>query len=382
MFAFLCRRGLIVPPKHFNLLSHQNAVLFRLCTSSVCENAPENSFTVSYLINSCGLSSSDAVSASNKLFFKSPEKPDAVLNLLREFGFTDANITTLVTRWPNVLTARCPNKTLLPKLQFFQSIGVPLPVLSNKLSVFPFILKRSLENSITPLYKDLRKLLGSKEGAVHVFKQSPGTFGRCCSTGISSSISFLKERGVSQSTIVSLVIHQPVVLDFKKERLCVYVDRAVEMGFDLSASSFVRAMGVFLSMKDSTLKRKMEVYRSCGWSESDIRVAFLRHPVCMYTSEEKIMACMGFLVDEIGCEPGAIAQCPALLMYSLDKRLKPRCLVARVLDEKGLLKKTIPGMYTLLKLSEKLFLRRCIDKYKKDVPELPEIYRGKSSLGL
>ncbi|GFQ07591.1 hypothetical protein PHJA_002903200 [Phtheirospermum japonicum] len=58
----------------------------------------------------------------------------------REYGFTDALISRLVIRWPNVLLVRYPNKTLLPKLEFLRSIGVPLPVLAQKLSICPFVL--------------------------------------------------------------------------------------------------------------------------------------------------------------------------------------------------------------------------------------------------
>ncbi|GFQ03328.1 hypothetical protein PHJA_002476600 [Phtheirospermum japonicum] len=382
MFAILCRRrlGIRVPPIYCNFVGQQfrapeNAVLVRSCSSTVCENASEKSFTVSYLINSCGLSSNDAVSASKKLCcIKSPENPDAVLKLLREYGFTDAHIHRIINGWPKVLLA-CPNKTLLPKLEFLRSIAVPLPVLTQKLSLYPFILARSLEKSLVPLYNGLKSLLGSDERVVHVFMRSPCTFGRFWSQGFYSNISSLRERGVPESTIVTLVMRQPSLLVLAKEKLAAHVDRAVAMGFDVSKGAFVHAIQVFASLTESTLKRKMEVYRRCGWSESETIAAFLKHPMCMILSEEKITATMDFFVDKSGCEPAAIAQCPVLLNLSLEKRIKPRCLVSRILNDKGL--KNMNSVVTFLLLSEELFLKRYIVKYEKDIPELLDIYLGK-----
>ncbi|GFQ07592.1 hypothetical protein PHJA_002903300 [Phtheirospermum japonicum] len=381
MFAVFCRRGLRlrVPPKDFAVAGQQfwspkEAVSARSCSSTVCENASEKSFTVSYLINSCGLSSNDAISASKNLCFNSSEKPDAVLNTLRDYGFTDTHIPRIVRRWPKVLSA-CPNKTLLPKLKFFRSIGVPCPVLAQKLSVQPYVLTRSLENSIIPLYNDLKGILGSDERVVRVFTLAPKVFGWCWGEGVLSRISMLRERGVPQSAIDYLSVHQPMLLMANNEKLAANVDRAVEMGFDMSKSTFVQAIRVFGDLAESTLKQKMEVYRKCGLSESDIIAAFLRYPLCMTLSEKKIMATMDFLVNKLGCNPVAITECPVVLRYSLEKRIKPRGSVARILNDKGL--KNMTSLIAFLSLPEEKFINQYIVRYEKDIPELSDIYRGK-----
>lgn len=49
----------------------------------------DRSFTVMYLINPCGLSIDDAVSASKKVHFDSPERPDSVFNLFKHYGVGD-----------------------------------------------------------------------------------------------------------------------------------------------------------------------------------------------------------------------------------------------------------------------------------------------------
>ncbi|GFQ07306.1 hypothetical protein PHJA_002874700 [Phtheirospermum japonicum] len=256
---------------------------------------------------------------------------------------------------------------------------VPLPVLAQKLSAYPSVLGISLKNSIIPSYSDLKTLLQSDERVVHVFTRAPRVICWCWAKMVVSNASMLRERGVPQSVIVSLVMRQPSLLLTNEEKLAVHVNRAVEMGFDVSRSTFVHVVQMFVSLSESTLKHKMEVYRRCGWSESDVIAAFLKYPNCMGLSEKKITATMDFLVNMLGCKPAAIAQCPALLNYNLDKRIIPRCLVAGILKEKGL-KNTI-SVTTLLILSEEKFLNRYIVKYEKDVPELLDIYRGKSSTG-
>ncbi|KAL6564245.1 hypothetical protein OROMI_015695 [Orobanche minor] len=375
MFAIFCRRRLRVSPKDCIFKDLVKTFSSREPSSSVCENDSEKSFTVSYLINSCGLSSKNAVSASKKVCFESPEKPDAVLKLLRVYEFTDAHIPRIVAGLPSVLLA-CLNKILLPKIEFFRSIGVPLPVLARKLSLNPSVLTRSLENSLIPSYTYLKSLLQSDKSVVRVFKRAPMVFGRYSLEGISSNISMLRERGVPESSIVSLVVHHPGMLGVNKEKLAECVDSAVEMGFDISKRAFLVAIRIFVIYSESALQQRMGVYRRCGWSESDIVAAFGKNPICMALCEENIMANMDFLVNELGYAPCAIAQCPVLLGLNLEKRMKPRSLVVRILSQSGFLKKTTSSVNNFMKMSEKKFLKRYIVKYEKDIPELLDIYQG------
>ncbi|KAL9677603.1 hypothetical protein QQ045_005836 [Rhodiola kirilowii] len=46
-------------------------------------------FTISYLVDSCGLTEEAATSAAKTFNLKSAEKPDKVLSLLRDYGFKD-----------------------------------------------------------------------------------------------------------------------------------------------------------------------------------------------------------------------------------------------------------------------------------------------------
>ncbi|KAG8389447.1 hypothetical protein BUALT_Bualt02G0230400 [Buddleja alternifolia] len=382
MFAIICRRKLTIPLQNCIFIRPQfyPPILAKksFSSSDVHTDDPKQSFTISYLINSCGLSSNDAVSTSKKVCIKSPENPDAVLQLLSKYGFTNAHIPKLVVRWPQVLVA-CPDKTLSPKLEFFCSFGVPVAILAQKLSLYPLILQRSLENYLIPSYNYLKSLVQSDEKVVSVFRRAPRAFAHGWQREISTNIAVMRERGVPESSIVSLVVYQPSLIILGKNRLSDYMDRAVEMGFDKSKIVFIHALQVFGDMSESTLKRKMEVYGKCGWSESDITGAFLRFPLCMTISEKKIIANMDFLVNEVGCKPGDVAQSPVLLGLNLDKRMRPRWLVVRILKTKKLLKKT-NSFTTLFKMSEEIFLKNYIMRYQEVIPQLLDFYQGKLSL--
>ncbi|VVA24021.1 PREDICTED: mRNAion termination factor [Prunus dulcis] len=117
------------------------------------------SFTVSYLINSRGLSPKLALSASKSVQFDNREGPDSVLNVLRNHGFSDDHISQLVRKRPKLLSANA-EKTVVPKLEFLSSVGLSGTGLFRVLYSNPnIILKNSLERTIIPCYDIIKSLL-------------------------------------------------------------------------------------------------------------------------------------------------------------------------------------------------------------------------------
>jgi mTERF domain-containing protein len=151
MFGFLCSRQLL-PLKHrrthLGFLQQNGFFLVKSFTSvgSLPESnqKPEEeeklSLAVSYLINSCGLSKKSAILASqrNRVLFQSPERPDSVLNLFKENGFSNAQISKIVRKHPRILLSH-PEKILLPKIELLRSIGFSIPDLITSISSYPFL---------------------------------------------------------------------------------------------------------------------------------------------------------------------------------------------------------------------------------------------------
>ena len=100
------------------LVSLQNETSVKSKSITSKTTSKQHPFTVTYLINSCGLSSESAISASEKVQFQSPERPDLVLALLRNYGFSRTQISNLIRKRP-ILLLYNPENILLPKLEFF-----------------------------------------------------------------------------------------------------------------------------------------------------------------------------------------------------------------------------------------------------------------------
>ena len=115
-------------------------------SSSSTSIAESHSFTVSYLIDSCGLSHKDALSASKSICLKTPEKPDSVLAFFDSHGFSKPQTSKMVKSRPSLLLTSDPDKTLLPKLDFFYSKGVSRLDVAKIVVSNSVILNRSLEN--------------------------------------------------------------------------------------------------------------------------------------------------------------------------------------------------------------------------------------------
>lgn len=154
-------------------------------------------FTVSYLINSCGLSPEKAKSVSKRIKFQSAEQPDSVLKALRNRGFTTAHITKLVGMRPTLLLAN-PERAILPKFEFFNSFGVTDAELASVCSSTPAILAHSLENLLIPNYKFLKSVLLSDENVIKSFRKKSWLFQQDLQKNVSPKLTVLRELGMPE----------------------------------------------------------------------------------------------------------------------------------------------------------------------------------------
>ncbi|XP_068331215.1 transcription termination factor MTERF2, chloroplastic-like [Pyrus communis] len=359
-------------PSHFPL-QHQ-LLLCRHFTSETSEN--HNDFTVNYLISSCGLSPEDAISASKRVKLRSPERPDYFLSFLRNHGFSATQISKMVRSYPRLFQLH-PERTILPKLEFFTSLGVSKEELAKSLAYQPKLLTTSLNNRILPTYDFLRSLI-SKKNVASVFKHGSRIFKDGHSKNVAPNIEILKESGMPYSCISLLLAHHPKVLMVKREEIVKVVDEVKQLGFNLQKSTSVPAIKALCGSNRSACNRNRQVYKRWGWSEDDLVSAFRRHPVCMIVSEKKLMLAMEFLVNKMGWPSVMIAKSPEVMCYSLEKRFIPRCLVVKVLLLKGLIKGIENvSLSSLVVPVEKLFLERYVARYIDQVPQLLSVYRGK-----
>ncbi|KAI4352330.1 hypothetical protein L6164_006593 [Bauhinia variegata] len=333
----------------------QNAFLF--LNSFTCKPnfqlRENNSFTVSYLIDSCGLSPTAAVQASKFVRFENPDKPNSVLSILRNYGLSEIQLSKLVKTSPKVLVADSET-TLLPKMKFLQSIGVSNSDLPEILAVNPVLLFRSLNKCLIPLYRVLKSVLSNNEEVIKAFKFGYWHYSKGDMDNIVTNIKLLREVGVPQRFVSHLVTCYPSVAFFKHAKFDEAVKSVLEMGFDPSKSSFITAINVLVKLRQPLWESRLKTFERWGWSREMALSAFKKFPKFMITSEEKIGKVMHFLVNEMGYAPEDIARLPVVVTLSLKKRIIPRCSVVQTLKSKHLLKNDL-RLGGFIILSEKKF---------------------------
>lgn len=361
------------------LLLVQCRRLISSASSSLPAEKPKEqgqSFTVSYLVDKCGLSPEKALSVSQKMTLRTPTNPDSVLSLLRNHGLTETHISGVIRCNPKLLLTN-PQKTLLPKLQILASIDVSNDELGRILIRNPSLLTRNLRDGVARHLDFLRaELLLSRAQIVKVMKNSQRFLSRSLEDSIASNIALLRELGMPQSSVSALVTCNPDTVYMHFRMFHGFVRETIANGYNPKESKFLHALVLFSALSKSTRERKMESYRRWGWSEEQIQVTLQAHPQFMYVSEKKFKLVMEFLVNKASWQTADCVRCPSIFNHSLEKRIVPRCSVIVSLLSKGLVKKNTP-LGTILCTSEKLFLDRFVTKYQDDVPELLEIYQGK-----
>ncbi|XP_061358660.1 uncharacterized protein LOC133302858 [Gastrolobium bilobum] len=315
---------------------------------------------------------------SKRLQLKNPDGPNAVIDLLRNYGFSRTQLSILVKKKPFLLFAK-PEETLLPKLMFFHSIGFSTTDLPRIFIGNPSFLHTSLKNNIIPRYEIIRSLLRSDKEVVSTLKHVGWSFRSCAViTDSVANIEALRQLGLPQGSISLLVTNFPRVAFMKHSRFVEAVETVKEMGFDTLKSNFVLALQVLAKMNKAMWKLRVEVFERWGWSKDICLLAFKKNPQCMMLSEKKVMKILSFLVKDMGFPSEDIAGCPVILNRNLEKTLIPRCAVVEILKSRGLIKRDL-RITSFMSISEKKFLARYVTRFQKKVPQLLDAYKGQKS---
>ncbi|KAM1703178.1 hypothetical protein ACFX15_027885 [Malus domestica] len=370
-FASKPKRFVLADPKPSKLCL-PNQLLCRPITSEISETHQD--FKVNYLINTCGLSPEGAISVSKRVTLESPKKAESVLALFRNHGLSQTQISKVVRARPKILSAD-PEKTLLPKLEFFSSLGVSRVDLAKTLAYNPHLLVISLANRIVPTYDFLRSIL-SEKNVVALFKRYSRIFMESQFKNVIPNIELLRESGMRPRGISLVLTYCTPVLMVRPEQLGQLVAEVKEMGFNLEKTTSVNALRALCGKNKLVWNRSREALKSWGWSDDDILSAVKKNPQCMIVSEQKLMRAMDLLVNKMGWSSEMIAKYPVVLSLSLERRLIPRCSVVKVLLLKGWIDDNL-NLGSVLKPTDKQFLEMFVNRYLGKVPRLLSVYQGK-----
>lgn len=118
---------------------------------------PSSSFTVSYRVNSCGMSPERAHAAARRVNLHSPEKADAVLHLLRTRGLNQSQVAECVRKKPMLLLLEA--RVLSPKLEVLEGVGLSGAGLAEILPRYPCIADLSVNNRMVSSVAFLRTVV-------------------------------------------------------------------------------------------------------------------------------------------------------------------------------------------------------------------------------
>ncbi|KAK3040636.1 hypothetical protein RJ639_026957 [Escallonia herrerae] len=199
-------------------LQHSNPRILSSTTSYGClfsistiNSADPQSVTVSYLVNSCGLSLDSAISTANKLQIgpNTIDRADSVLKLLKSHGLTQTHIRSLVSKRPVVLLAD-PSKAVERNIELFSSLGLSGNHLAKVLKELPRILESSNVNAAVELFKNHGF---SQEQIAQMVLKRPHIFAFDPEKNLKPKLEFLCSLGIPKSKVARMVCGSPALLE-------------------------------------------------------------------------------------------------------------------------------------------------------------------------
>ncbi|KAF8053193.1 hypothetical protein N665_1450s0008 [Sinapis alba] len=257
-------------------------------------------FTVSYLVNSLGFTTKLSESISKKVIFEDKGNPDSVLSLFRSYGFTETQISNIITDYPKLLLLDAET-SLAPKLKFLHSMkGASTSEFTEIVSTVPKLLGKRGDKTLSVYYDFVRDVIEADKYEVLSHSSLPqGNLENKI-----RNVSALRDLGVPQRLLFHLLVssYQPVC---GKERFEESLKKVVDKGFDPTTSKFVQALHVVYQLSDRTVEEKVDVYRKLGFSVGDVWDMFKKWPNSLKFSGKKVTQTFetlkkcGLLEDEV-----------------------------------------------------------------------------------
>uniref|UniRef100_A0ACD5THJ8 Uncharacterized protein n=1 Tax=Avena sativa TaxID=4498 RepID=A0ACD5THJ8_AVESA len=333
--------------------------------------------TVFYLESTCALSPAAAARAADSIRLVSADstaQANAVLDLLRRYGFSDAHISATVRKFPIVLVSD-PTKTLQPKLDFLASVGISGPLLPKLVSLSPIVLHRSIQDHLAPFIESLREILGSDARVVTALRQMPYVIRCSPKSSLKLGLPALRDvHGVPPGDVSKIVAIQPGVILQGPNRMAEIVQAIKKFGVEPGHPTFVHMFAIISKMKTPTLERKIALYQSLGFDKDGVTFIMRRYPPSLAISEEKIKQNVRFLVEKAGLSLEEIMRYPNALVRSLESHSR-RCAVLTLLrkERKPEGNHRVP---VVLVTTVERFLKVYVQPYNIEIPDVVRAFNG------
>ncbi|XP_065032302.1 transcription termination factor MTERF15, mitochondrial-like [Musa acuminata AAA Group] len=337
--------------------------------------ALQPSFMAEYLVTSCGFSPEKATKASNLLGgIASRRQPDSVLGFLKSHGFDDTHVKKLLSWNPRWLLLDV-EKTLAAKFRALQELGFSQSDITHLFLANPSAINYHIRTVVHRI-RFWQGLIGSNDILIKLFKLHKWLLGYSVEKRIQPNIDMLRSCGFTDQKLRTILGYHPTLVTQRAETLRTLISRVEGFGVARTSGRFHWTLLMLSTLSVERFNAQKKLFGAFGWSEADFLDALKKTPGFLTCSMKNLKMKMEFLVNEAGYAPSYIALRPMLLTLSLEKRLIPRYQLMAALKSRGLCA-DLPKLLTYMLYPEKKFLERYVIIYKKQFPELIELYSAR-----
>ncbi|KAF3796862.1 hypothetical protein EJ110_NYTH00725 [Nymphaea thermarum] len=287
--SFLSRQWIIRNAQNATIVSACRVrFLLSFSITTIPERDPSSSITppvdcpssemVSYLTNSCGLSTEVVTVICKKLGSRGrAHNARKVVKFLRESGFTDTHIRKTISHNPYVLVAKL-EKTVRAFLDWGLSGADIGRIVAARSGIFHI----NFERKVVPVVDKLRDLVPQDERAVKSIKRFfLGSFlGPGLEKRIAINLATLRSHGVHERSLSVIVERWPELLGLNPSAFMKMANHRSIM--------FAHALYAVCSMSEPVWDAKIKMLKEFGWTQEDILTAFRRTPFFLTISASNL----------------------------------------------------------------------------------------------
>ncbi|KAK3010129.1 hypothetical protein RJ639_011786 [Escallonia herrerae] len=282
------------------------------------------------------------------------EQPKAQADVLKSWGCTDTEISTIFKRQPSL---RRNNPVILEsKLNSLSSLGLGSSDLVKILNCRPRFLNRKLEKSWDERLLYLEGLFGSRELLLRAIVRNPSLLTYNIQDKIKPIVELYYEMGVGSRDLGMMLMSRPTLIPrttLDDEKLeCIRKTRVSQ-----GSKMYKYVISLIAISRMETIREKVANFEKFGLFEDEILGLFGRSPLVLTLSIDKVQRNMTFLLGTLKLPASTAVHYPFLLFSNLETWLKPRMLLAGKIHDMGLYPQ-IKGSAVVkaLRMAEKRFI--------------------------
>ncbi|KAJ7516959.1 hypothetical protein O6H91_21G006400 [Diphasiastrum complanatum] len=239
----------------------------------------------------------------------------------------------------------------------------------------PYILTRSVENSLKPKVEFLKELGVDNIGIAKIIKSQSRLFGFSIEQSFKPKIAYLKGVGFHEAEIAKLLSGEASILARSvNASLDNKVEFLVGLGFEMGSPYLCKALKFAHSTSMAYLQRRVDWFLSMGFSRDDIFLMLRANPNLLRKNEDRLQEKIDYLVQTMKYPLEVLVSYPMFLNLSLEKRIIPRHKVLKWLRSMELVKRT-PSLSFFTGISDATFQTKYLDNY----PECCSFFEGRNS---